>query len=94
MHGSNLDALTSGASMSIRTTKPPGSLTTLANLSRLGNAHVREQYNLVRMQDAAVRMTRIITGGWPLSRPSADSSSSRGPTNRIADGYHTCALPC
>lgn len=54
-----------------------GSLTTLANLSRLGNAHVREQYNLVRMQDAAVRMTRIITGEDPCPRTEVYGAPAR-----------------
>ncbi|PNH01683.1 hypothetical protein TSOC_012413 [Tetrabaena socialis] len=51
-----------------------GSLGTLVNLARLGNPHVRQQYNLVRMRNSAVRLTRsvseagLVTGAEPHPR--------------------------
>ena len=41
------------------------SLTTIANLHRLGNSHVRKTFNLARLRQAAIDMTKIITGGPP-----------------------------
>ncbi|KAG2490131.1 hypothetical protein HYH03_011437 [Edaphochlamys debaryana] len=45
-----------------------GSLATLVNLARLGNPHVRKQFNLVRMRNSAVRMTKLVTGAEPHPR--------------------------
>lgn len=41
------------------------SLTTIANLHRLGNPYVRRTYNLGRLRRAAIDMTKIITGEMP-----------------------------
>lgn len=40
-----------------------GSFVTLVNLDRLGNPHVRQQYDLRALRRAAADMTRVVTGG-------------------------------
>jgi hypothetical protein len=41
------------------------SLTTVVNLARAGNQHVRKRYNIARMRRVAIDMTKIITGEDP-----------------------------
>ena len=41
------------------------SLTTVVNLARAGNQHVRKRYNIAKMRRVAIDMTKIITGEDP-----------------------------
>jgi hypothetical protein len=41
------------------------SLTTVVNLARAGNQHVRKRYNIARLRRVAIDMTKIITGEAP-----------------------------
>lgn len=45
-----------------------GSFVTLVNLDRLGNPHVRQQYDLQALRRAAADMTRVVTGEDPHPR--------------------------